>query len=311
MVNSSESKDVNRSAPTLHSWLDSFCFYLRNERKLSILTQEAYGADVRHFLEYDNHWLETLQSKSNLQKYFWELQASGLSAKSQSRKLSAIRSFSKFLLRNGLISGALQDFSKHPTVPKKLPKTLSQEDVDLLLNAPSGETPKELRDKAMLFLMYATGIRVSELIGLKFSQLRQNQGILFVIGKGNKERVIPYGGKCRNQLNDFFARGRPFFLTKPTDYIFLNRFGKPMSRQAFWQHIKAYARQVGIDQDLVSPHVLRHSFATHLLNHGADLRAIQTMLGHSDLSTTQVYTAVAKERLKLVHSMHHPLENSV
>jgi len=290
--------------------LDSFTFYLRYERKLSALTQEAYRMDVAQFLAYQRPNPLSDLGDFNWADYALYLQSQEVGIKSQARKLSAIKHYFKFLVREGVLPESPLTKIKQPRAEKKLPKTLSEENVTRLLNAPNCDEPKGLRDRAMLEILYATGIRVSELVGLRFSQLRSDPGVLFIIGKGNKERVIPYGQQGRVALERYLSEGRPSFVKKASEFVFLNRFGNPMSRQAFWQHLKQYALLIGLERKLVSPHVLRHSFATHLLNHGADLRAIQMMLGHSDLSTTQIYTEIARERLKLVHGKYHPLEGS-
>lgn len=290
--------------------LNAFTYYLKYERKLSALTQEAYRRDIAQYLSYKNEVSSSRLESVDWTEYALFLNTQKVGVKSLARKLSAIRHYFKFLIREGVIEDSPLKKIKQPRPEKKLPRTLSEDNVAKLLSAPDGQEPRGMRDKAMLELLYATGIRVSELVHLRFSQLRPDPGILFIVGKGNKERVIPYGQRGRDALNRYLADGRQHFVKKANDFVFLNRFGNAMSRQAFWQHIKAYALATGLEKKQVSPHVLRHSFATHLLNHGADLRAIQLMLGHSDLSTTQIYTEIARERLKKVHGKYHPLEGS-
>jgi integrase/recombinase XerD len=193
-----------------------------------------------------------------------------------------------------------------PKIGRSLPSSLSEEEVESLLNAPVVLDPLGSRDRAMLELLYATGLRVSELVSLKYNQLNLNQGVIRILGKGNRERLIPLGDEAMRCLRDFLAVGRgEILLERTTEYLFPTRRGDRMTRQAFWHIIKRYAAKSGINRDL-SPHTLRHAFATHLLNHGADLRVVQMLLGHSDLSTTQIYTHVARERLKDMHGKHHP-----
>ena len=194
-----------------------------------------------------------------------------------------------------------------PKLPSRLPKYLSEQQVSDLLNAPNVEIPLELRDKAMLELLYATGLRVTELVSLTIENMNLQQGAVRVIGKGNKERIVPMGEEAAYWLRQFVLYGRPQLLNgQSTDIVFPSRRAKPMTRQTFWHRIKHYAILADINADALSPHVLRHAFATHLVNHGADLRVVQMLLGHSDLSTTQIYTHVAKERLKYLHERFHP-----
>ena len=194
-----------------------------------------------------------------------------------------------------------------PKLPQRLPKDLSEAQIEALLQAPSTENPLELRDKAMLELLYATGLRVSELVGLTLSDVSLRQGVVRVIGKGNKERLVPLGEEAVHWLENYLEFGRPWLLNgQALDILFPSNRSQKMTRQTFWHRIKHYAILAGIDSERLSPHVLRHAFATHLLNHGAALRVVQMLLGHSDLSTTQIYTHVATERLKQLHQQHHP-----
>jgi integrase/recombinase XerD len=193
-----------------------------------------------------------------------------------------------------------------PKIGRSLPKSLTEEEVESLLNAPLVSDPLGSRDRCMLEVLYATGLRVSELVSLKHNQVNLNQGVVRVLGKGNRERLIPLGEEAVRWLNDFTVGPRnEILLDRATDYLFPTRRGDRMTRQAFWHIIKRYARKASVNHDL-SPHTLRHAFATHLLNHGADLRVVQMLLGHSDLSTTQIYTHVARERMKELHAEHHP-----
>jgi integrase/recombinase XerD len=194
-----------------------------------------------------------------------------------------------------------------PAKPSRLPKVLSEAQVDALLAAPQKETSLGLRDRAMLETLYATGLRVSELVGLRLHEVNFDMGVIRVFGKGSKERLVPLGEEAIDWLRSYLAEARPALLAKrQSDDLFVTARGAAMSRQAFWQLIKRYALRAGIDPAKLSPHVLRHAFATHLLNHGADLRVVQLLLGHSDISTTQIYTHVARERLKMLHAAHHP-----
>jgi len=288
--------------------LEAFVNYLMFERKLSPHTVSAYGQDIAQFC---HHWggADFARLDNDAIATFLEAgKRAGLNERSQARKLSALRQFCKFLMRSRLIDQDPTDLVVPPRRLKNLPKTINEARVMDLLGAPATDTPLGLRDKAMFELLYATGLRVSELVALTFSQLRLDPGILIVVGKGKKDRIVPLGGPAREWLQKYLAHARPRLVAHDRDSVFLSRFGSAMTRQAFWQTVKKYALQVGIPRKLISPHVLRHSFATHLLDHGADLRAIQMMLGHSDLSTTQIYTEVARERLKAVHAAFHPLE---
>ncbi len=209
-------------------------------------------------------------------------------------------------MREGRIRNDPSALIESPRLGRGLPKALTEQQVNELLEAPDVETPLGLRDRTMLELMYATGLRVSELVGLEFTDLNINQGIVRVMGKGNKERLVPLGEEALSWLQRYLASGRPELMaTASCQHVFVTARKSGMTRQAFWHAIRRCARLTSIDQN-VSPHMLRHSFATHLLNHGADLRVVQLLLGHSDLSTTQIYTHIAREGLKALHSKHHP-----
>jgi len=230
----------------------------------------------------------------------------GARSRTTARLLSSLRRFYQYLLREGLIQGDPSAQIDAPKLGRPLPKALTEADVESLLQAPDVSRLLGLRDRAMLELLYASGLRVSELVNLQVPQLNMRQGVLRVVGKGNKERLVPLVEEAAEWLQRYLEEGRPALLRgRPTDGLFVTQRGAAMTRQAFWYLIKRYARQAGIAAGL-SPHGLRHSFATHLLNHGADLRVLQMLLGHSNLSTTQIYTHVARERLKGVHAAHHP-----
>jgi integrase/recombinase XerD len=230
----------------------------------------------------------------------------GKSPRSLSRYLSAYRQFYRWLLREGKIASDPVALIESPKTGRGLPKALTEEQVEALLKAPDTSTVLGLRDRAMLELMYATGLRVSELVNLELSSINLNQGVVRVIGKGNKERLVPIGDEAHECLRNYLVSGRPGLLQgAQTDSVFVTSRKAGMTRQAFWYMVGRYAVQCGISRKL-SPHMLRHSFATHLLNHGADLRVVQLLLGHSDLSTTQIYTHIAREGLKRMHEAHHP-----
>lgn len=230
-----------------------------------------------------------------------------LSAASQARYLSTLRRYYRHLLARGRISADPTLQIAPPVKPGRLPKAISEAEVDALLAAPATSTPLGLRDRAMIETIYASGLRVSELIGLKLHEVSFEMGVLRVFGKGSKERLVPLGEQAVDWLKRYLAEARPALLVdRRSDAIFVTARAAPMTRQQFWNLIKRYARVAGIDEDRLSPHVLRHAFATHLLNHGADLRVVQLLLGHSDISTTQIYTHIASERLKTLHAVHHP-----
>ena len=229
-----------------------------------------------------------------------------ISARTAARSASSMRRFYRFLVREKVIAGDPTSDIGAPTLPRSLPRSLSETEVERLLDAPRIESPLGLSDAAMLETLYATGLRVTELVKLRLSELNLAAGVVRIIGKGAKERLVPLGEAALGSLSRYLRHGRPELAREErNDSVFLTRRGTAMTRQAFWQNIKRYAMQAGIKAD-VSPHTLRHAFATHLLNHGADLRSVQLLLGHSDLSTTQIYTHVAQARLKQLHRDHHP-----
>jgi integrase/recombinase XerD len=230
----------------------------------------------------------------------------GYKARSNARLLSSLRHFYRAMVRDGRVAADPTLLLDAPKLPRSLPKALAESEVEGLLRAPP-ETPLGLRDRAMLELMYASGLRVSELVGITAAQVNLRQGVLRVVGKGGKERLVPLGDEAAHWLNRYVAEARPVLLKGGrSDALFVSNRREAMTRQMFWTLVKKHAATAGIAAKRISPHVLRHSFATHLLNHGADLRALQLMLGHSSLSTTQIYTLVAKEGLKRLHERHHP-----
>lgn len=276
------------------------------EKGLSDNTLMSYRRDLTLFQQ----WLEPRSmaleraGRADLLEWLGELARRGQSTRSSARMLSCLRGFYRYLLRENRIPLDPSLNIESPRLGRPLPKSLSEEEVDSLLAQPEEDIAIELRDKAMLELLYATGLRVSELVGLKLHQLNLHQGVVKVMGKGSKERLVPMGEEALYWLQRYLQAGR-VELIKSGDVLFPSQRGREMTRQTFWHRIKVYAQRAGIRSNL-SPHTLRHAFATHLINHGADLRVVQLLLGHSDLSTTQIYTHVARERMKQLHQQHHP-----
>jgi len=294
----------------MDEYLDYFINYLRVERGLAANTVSAYSRDLSRYISYlvDTEKLDEPADigQQSVLNFLAELKDSGLGARSRARTLSALRMFHRFLLKEKHVAADPTALIESPRALPSLPKLLSEKQVEKLLVAPTGDTPLALRDRAMLETLYATGMRVSELVGLRQIDLKLDIGCLNTFGKGGKQRLIPLGEMALEIIRDYLQNGRPKLQKDANfDQLFLNRSGKPMSRQGFWKNLKRYALQAGIIHQ-VYPHMLRHSFATHLLEHGADLRAVQTMLGHADISTTQIYTHVIQERLKQLHQRYHP-----
>lgn len=286
--------------------IDRFLDALWMERGLSNNTLSAYRSDLYDF----STWFEkrdgqiVLARTSDILAYL-----SGLdkcSVRTVARRLSSLRRLYEFLVREGCIQDDPTTGVESPRLGRPLPRSMTEAEVESLLEAPDTDTLIGLRDRAMLEVLYATGLRVSELVGLTLHQVNLHHGVVRVTGKGNKERLVPLGEEAVTWLERFLSNGRPaFFKGSANDTLFPTKRGHAMTRQAFWYVIKRHVQIAGIKKTL-SPHVLRHAFATHLLNHGADLRVVQMLLGHSDISTTQIYTHVARERLKDLHAKHHP-----
>jgi integrase/recombinase XerD len=288
--------------------LDHFLNYLTVERGLSRNTLEAYGRDLARYLDHlerDGVSHPDEIAAAQVLRFLGRLKEEGLCARSRARSLVALRVFHRFLLAEKLASGNPTAQVEAPRSLSRLPHTLSPEEVERLLGAPAGEEPRDLRDRAMLELLYATGLRVSELVGLKVADLQLDVGYLFAFGKGSKRRIVPMGEAAVLELRRYLGLGRPFLDREASPVLFLNRSGQGLTRQGFWKIIKRRAREAGIARN-ITPHTLRHSFATHLLENGADLRAVQTMLGHADIATTQIYTHVTRERLRQLHERYHP-----
>jgi len=289
--------------------LDEFCDSLWLEDGLSKNTLESYRRDLRQF----SQWLDKrggdgllAGTKADVLAYLAARMGAGAKARSSARLLSSLKRFYRYALRNGKLAADPTLTIAAPSLPRGLPKVLGEADVERLLDAPPVDTPLGLRDRAMLETLYASGLRVSELVGLTVAQVSRDAGVVRVLGKGSKERLVPLGEEALAWIGRYLADGRPDLLAgRVAEALFVTARGEGMTRQAFWYLIKRYARGAGIAKP-ISPHVLRHAFATHLLNHGADLRVVQMLLGHSDISTTQIYTHVARERLKQLHARHHP-----
>ncbi|MEQ1767654.1 MAG: site-specific tyrosine recombinase XerD [Methylotenera sp.] len=289
------------------SELDSFIDHLWLEDGLSKNTLESYRLDLASFAL----WL-TQQSKSlltadqaDIQQYL-AVKFPQSKPRSISRLIASMRRFYRYALRENLIEADPTLQIESPKLPRSLPKSLNEQEVEALLNAPNLNEPAGLRDRAMLELLYACGLRVSELVSVKVTEVSLSDGVVRITGKGSKTRLVPMGEEAVDWISRYLNEARPAILQKRLcDGLFVTNRGEAMTRQAFWYLIKRYALLAGISKHM-SPHVLRHAFATHLLNHGADLRVVQMLLGHSDISTTQIYTHVARERLKQLHSMHHP-----
>ena len=279
------------------------------ERGLSENTLSAYRRDLTLFSEWlDQQGAQSLLAAdaSQIQSYLGLKLRQGASPRSSARFLSAARSFYRWSLREGRIVDDPTLRIESPKQGRPLPKSLSETDVDQLLSTPDLELPLEFRDRTMLEILYACGLRVSELVSLRVEQVGLNQGIVRVLGKGGKERLVPMGEEALDWLTQYMCGPRAELLKgQPSNVLFPSNRSREMTRQTFWYRIKIYAKRAGIQTHL-SPHTLRHAFATHLLNHGADLRVVQMLLGHSDLSTTQIYTHVASQRMQALHEQHHP-----
>jgi integrase/recombinase XerD len=289
--------------------IDAFCDAVWLEDGLAKTSLNSYRSDLARF----SRWLAAHGDRRILSagedavaSYMAEL-SKGMRASSQARHLSTLRRYYRWLLVERRISEDPTRRIANPVRPARLPKLMSEAQVEALLAAPKTETPLGQRDRAMLETLYATGLRVSELVGLKLHELNLDMGLVRVFGKGSKERLVPLGEEAIGWLRRYLAEGRPAMLDKrQTDALFVTARASAMSRQMFWNLIKRYAREAGLAADQMSPHTLRHAFATHLINHGADLRVVQLLLGHADITTTQIYTHVARERLKSLHAVHHP-----
>jgi len=294
---------------TIHPEIERYIDALWMEKGLSDNTLSAYRRDLRQYHE----WLGVHKgtsvvaaNRSDLQAYLGARLQQGQSPRSTARFMSCARGFYHYLLRESRLTVDPTLDVDSPKLGRPLPKSLSEQDIDKLLAAPDIDVPLEFRDRAMLELLYACGLRVTELTSLQISQVSLNQGVVRVFGKGSKERLVPMGEEALSWLQRFIRGPRSELLKGlPSDIVFPSKRGREMTRQTFWYRIKIYASRAQINKSL-SPHTLRHAFATHLLNHGADLRVVQMLLGHSDLTTTQIYTHIAKQRMQELHAQHHP-----
>jgi integrase/recombinase XerD len=293
----------------MNDFLDLFISYLAVEKGLSANTQEAYSRDLARyldFLEQQGRMVPASVTSADIAAFLGHLKTANIGPRSRARCLSAIRMFHKFLMIENYADVNPASIIEAPRTLHKLPDFLSTGEVDALFTACSGTSGEEVRDLAMLELLYATGLRVSELVHLKLREVNLSSGYLMTLGKGNKERLVPIGESACQRVADYLEGVRyRFDPDGKNPFLFLSRLADFMSRQAFWNIIKKRAYQAGISKN-ISPHTLRHSFATHLLENGADLRSVQIMLGHADLSTTQIYTHVTRERLKRLHQQIHP-----
>jgi len=289
--------------------IDAFCDAVWLEDGLARSSLASYRSDLARFAR----WLEDAGNpglqradEASLAAYMASL-AKTLRAASQARHLSTLRRYYRWQLVEGRIAEDPTRRIANPVRPARLPKLISEAQVEALLAAPETTTPLGLRDRAMLETLYASGLRVSELVALKMHELSLDMGLLRVFGKGGKERLVPLGEEALSWIRRYLAESRPQLLDRrPSDAVFVTARAAAMSRQMFWNLLKRHARTAGLDADTLSPHTLRHAFATHLINHGADLRVVQLLLGHADITTTQIYTHVARERLKALHAVHHP-----
>ena len=291
---------------TAEELIDQFLDAIWVEQGLSENTLSAYRSDLRIFAA----WLQNkpLLAVDNIQvsEFLAARFQQGVGSQTSARMLSSLRRFYGYYLRENSIKIDPTGLIASPRIGRILPISLSEQDVEILLSAPETSNALGYRDKTMLEMLYATGLRVSELVNLKFEQISFRQGLVRITGKGNKERLVPVGEEAMSWLEGYITQARKSILgARQSDYLFVTNRASGMTRQAFWHIIKRYALKAGIIKEL-SPHTLRHAFATHLLNHGADLRVVQLLLGHADLSTTQIYTHIARERLKELHSKYHP-----
>lgn len=293
----------------MKSLVEEFIHYLAVERGLADNTLDSYNRDLNQFKGFlETEKVKDVQkaTRNMVMGYMLFLQKRGRATATVSRHLAALKSFYHFLLREKYIENDPTANLESPKIEKKLPRILAVNEVELLLNQPKGSEPARLRDKAMLELLYATGIRVSELISLDVNHINVDMGYIKCFGKGSKERIVPVGSFARRCVDEYLLKGRAKLVkVKAEQALFVNQHGRRLTRQGFWKIIKKYGKRAGIAKE-ITPHTLRHSFATHLLENGADLRSVQEMLGHADITTTQIYTHLTKGRLREVYAKSHP-----
>ncbi len=296
-------KNLSRAEDALRVFLE----FLSVEKGLSSNTLLSYSQDLKKlflFLQKEKKpWLKA--GEEDLIKFIHEQSRSGLSSRSLARLISSLKSYYKFLVGEGTVRRNPAANLSSPKSWFSLPKFLTVEEVETLLNQPAEASARGIRDKAMLELIYATGLRVTELLTLKPEDINLEDRFLLCVGKGGKERIVPIGGSASNAVRRYLSQARPFLLKNPTEFLFLTSRGKAFTRQGFWKLLRAYAKKAGLEPK-ISPHTLRHSFATHLLERGADLRSVQLMLGHSQITTTQVYTHVSRQRIRRLYDKYHP-----
>lgn len=289
--------------------IKEFIDYLSVERGLAVNTLESYGRDLRQYsqyLEQDDAGALDSATRATIVEYLLHLQRQGKATATIARRLAALKAFYQFLVRENYLEKDPTVNLESPRLEKRLPKVLTIREVELLLAQPDSTTPAGLRDRAMLELLYATGIRVSELVSLNFADVNLDLAYIRCLGKGSKERIVPLGSMAVKTTSDYLQNGRPRLIRDRNEQaLFVNHHGRRLTRQGFWKIVKKYAEDARIDKE-ITPHTLRHSFATHLLENGADLRSVQEMLGHADISTTQIYTHITKGRLKEVYARTHP-----
>jgi integrase/recombinase XerD len=290
--------------------IDGFINYIASEKGLSRNTISSYSTDLKRFSDFLNRSGITNVGDIKTDKilgFLKSLKTNNLSSSSVVRYQVSIRNFFRFLLKEGILKKDPVHILELPKRDRKLPQVMNESEVESLLNSPSmiRDKKRQIRDKAMLEVMYATGLRVSELVGMTLNSIEMTVGYIKVKGKGGKERIVPIGDAAKEAVAQYLEEGRPAFLRHTTDCLFLTQQGDCFTRQGFWKLLKTYLKQTNIKKH-VTPHTLRHSFATHLLEHGADLRSVQLMLGHSDISTTQIYTHINTEMLKKIYDKYHP-----
>jgi len=293
----------------LNQMVDQYLNYLLAEKGLSPVTIDSYSRDLGRYVRFLRANKLTSIAETDtpaILKYLLKLRDQGLCIRSRARHLVTIRGLYRFAVQEKFLKNDPARLIELPKSGVKLPDVLSFDEIKKLLESPDTSTPKGLRDASMIELLYAAGLRVSELIHVKMAEINLEAGFVRVLGKGEKERVVPIGSHAREKIQTYVSRSRPKLLKEHVSaYLFVARAGKPMTRQGFWKLLKRYSAQVGIQKE-ITPHSLRHSFASHLLEGGADLRAVQMMLGHVDISTTQIYTHVARDHLRKMHEKHHP-----